>query len=96
MATLSIVLLSACVSTILSCRYPSWPGEFKWSFVGPVNGYTCTRILAAADPNTWSDNYFCHNPSSTIQDVGMRWSSAGNSTASSRSNHTEVWLQKCL
>ena len=96
MASLSIVLLITCVSTIWSCRYPSWPGEFRWSYAGPVDGWACTRILEVADPNTWNDNYFCHKSLPGIAGVGMRWNSAGNIIESSRSSHTEMFYKKAV
>ena len=47
-------------------------GGFAWSCSRPLPGMACTQITEAADPHTWSDNYFC-----SAQDIGMRWSSAG-------------------
>lgn len=47
-------------------------GPFFWNCAGPLPGKYCTRILEAADPNTWADNYFCTN-----QFLGVQWSSAG-------------------
>ena len=84
MTALSIVALIVCVSTSWSCRYPDWPGEFKWSFSGPVDGWACTRIPEPADPNKWTDNYFCHKSLPGIVGVGMRWSYAGNSIANGK------------
>jgi hypothetical protein len=47
-------------------------GMFAWNCAGPIPGMMCTQILETADPDTWSDNYFC-----AARDLGLRWSSAG-------------------
>ncbi len=47
-------------------------GRFAWNSAGPINGMHCTQIHEAADPHTWSDNYFCAD-----RDYGIRWNSAG-------------------
>jgi len=56
---------------------PSWPGDFKWSFAGAPDGYTCERIIERAEPesHTWTDNYFCWK--NDMNDPGLRWSMAG-------------------
>ena len=90
MGVFAMVLFITCISTIWSARFPRWPQEFRWSSAGPINGWTCTRILEVADPDTWDDNYFCYRSSPHIRGVGMRWSSAGNCIVNSRSSHLEV------
>ena len=77
MDKLTLITLLAYVNIISSCRYPHWPNEFRWSSAGPIDGWTCKRILETADPNTWHDNYFCHYLVPGIQGVGLVWSSAG-------------------
>ena len=72
MAIISIILLIACVTTVWSCRLPYWPSEFKWSFAGPIDGWTCARILEPSDPDTWHDNYFCYKSSPAIVGIDMR------------------------
>lgn len=92
MAIISIILLIACVTTVWSCRLPYWPSEFKWSFAGPIDGWTCTRILEPSDPDTWHDNYFCYKSSPAIVGIDMRWSYADNSI--SNRSCTSITLQQ--
>ena len=80
--TMSIVLTSA-------VRYPLWPSEFRWNSAGPIDGWTCTKIIEPADSNTWRDNYFCHRSDVNIRGIGMRWSSAG------RCSHFGQIREKC-
>jgi hypothetical protein len=47
-------------------------GDYAWSCHGPVDGYRCTQILEASDPDTWSDNYLCAK-----DDTQFTWSLAG-------------------
>ena len=96
MGVFSIVLLITCVSTIWSARFPRWPEEFRWSSAGSIDGWTCTRILEVADPDTWDDNYFCYRSSPHIRGVGMRWSSAGNYKANSRSSRVGCPIKTLL
>ncbi len=54
-------------------NFPTSPdGSFVWSYAGPVSGAHCTQIAESADPDAWSDNYFC-----STKEYGIQWSSAG-------------------
>lgn len=47
--------------------------RYAWSSAGPVRSHpSCLRIVEAADPHTWNDNFFCGK-----EDEGLQWSSAG-------------------
>ena len=94
MGAFSIALLITCVSAIWSARFPRWPQEFRWRSAGPVDGWTCTRILEVADPDTWDDNYFCYRSSPHIRGIGMRWSSGGNCLVNSRSSRSDVFQKR--
>ena len=94
MGAFSIALLITCVSAIWSARFPRWPQEFRWRSAGPVDGWTCTRILEVADPDTWDDNYFCYRSAPHIRGIGMRWSSGGNCLVNSRSSHSEMFHKR--
>jgi hypothetical protein len=56
---------------------PKWADDWKWSYAGAPDGYTCERILERAEPEetTWRDNYFCWR--NDMNDPGLRWSMAG-------------------
>ena len=48
-------------------------GPFTFSCDGPQAGMHCANVNEPGDPNSWADNFFC-----TAQDLGLRWSSAGD------------------
>jgi hypothetical protein len=56
-------------------QYLSWflsDGAFRWSYGGPIQGMTCTAVNEPADPDAWSDNYFCNKLG-----IPFTWSHAG-------------------
>ncbi len=48
-------------------------GPFAFSCDGPQPNMACVNVNEPADPNTWNDNFFC-----SAQDLGLRWSWAGD------------------
>ena len=86
---MKVLLLLTMAITIANCttRYPTWPGDFKWSSHGKLSGYICTQIREQINKGVnsggilnhdyWSDNYFCYKDQSDFNDVGMVWSRHG-------------------
>ena len=62
------------------CKSPKFPHDFKFSYHGPVNGWTCIKIVEPSD-HIWKKghNYFCHLAGPQYRGVGFRWSYAGKS-----------------
>ncbi|XP_066927987.1 uncharacterized protein [Clytia hemisphaerica] len=76
-----LLLAITVISTVESSRcghYPRYPQDFRFSYRGIVNGWTCIRIIEPSDP-IWKNgnSYFCHKAGPQFRGVGMRWSYAG-------------------
>jgi hypothetical protein len=46
--------------------------KLSWNSSGPIPGKWCTFIDEGADPDSWTDNYFCSDVNE-----GIRWSNSG-------------------
>ncbi len=73
-------------------------GGFTFSCDGTNVNQFCTKVDEPADPDSWSDNYFCSDT-----DWGMQWSNAGpidgmvcTNVAESAENHASEWSDNFL